>query len=296
MMADGSVRRPLHCLSFDVEEHFQVSAFETPGRRRSWGQLESRVEQNVNKILELLSRRGTRATFFILGWVAERHPALVKRLAAEGHEVASHGYAHQMITTQTPEVFREDVRKAKQILEDLTGRPVEGYRAPSFTITAKTTWALPILVKEGYRYDSSIVPVLHDRYGMMGADPWCHEIATESGPIWEVPPSTSELLGWRIPVAGGGYFRLYPYPVLRTLLKRVEACRQPLVMYLHPWELDPDQPRMEGSLMSTVRHYLNLGRTADRLARLLTDFDFAPIREVAVPQGRSNELAGAIPR
>lgn len=275
--------KSLHCLSFDVEEHFQVSAFETPSRRQSWDQFESRVEQNVEKILDLLSTRGTRATFFILGWVAERHPGLVKQLIAAGHEVASHGYAHQMITVQTPEVFREDVRKAKAILEDLTGRPVYGYRAPSFTITSETKWALPILVEEGYVYDSSIFPVVHDRYGMPGANPWCHEIATPSGVIWEVPPSTSDLWGWRIPVAGGGYFRLYPYAVLRKLLRQIEAQQRPLVMYLHPWELDPHQPRMAGSLCSRVRHYLNLDRTAGRLARLLGDFDFAPIRDVVQP-------------
>ncbi|MFO0706497.1 MAG: XrtA system polysaccharide deacetylase [Nitrospira sp.] len=273
----------MHCLSFDVEEHFQVSAFESPLRRQNWGQEESRVERNVSAIVDLLAIRGTKATFFTLGWIAERHPRLVKQLADAGHEIASHGYGHEMITAQTPDQFREDVRKAKSILENLTGRRILGYRAPSFTITEKTKWALQILVEEGYGYDSSIVPVRHDRYGMPGANPWCHEITTEAGSIWEVPPSTSNLFGLRLPVAGGGYFRLYPYPLLRTFLRRVESEQQPLVMYLHPWELDPEQPRMAGPLLSRFRHYLNLSKTAGRLSRLLRDFDFAPIRTVVQP-------------
>ena len=203
-------------------------------------------------------------------------------IARQGHEVASHGYAHELVTTQTSARFRADVREAKAILEDLTGESVLGYRAPSFTITPDTLWAFNILVEEGYVYDSSVFPVsrvLHDRYGMPGANPWVHEVATEAGVIWEVPLSTVSLGGFRMPIAGGGYFRLFPYSLLRHLLGRVQAQGHPLVMYLHPWELDPDQPRMNGSLVSRFRHYVNLHKTEERLISLLHEFAFGPIRE-----------------
>lgn len=269
-----------HCLSFDVEEHFQVSAFESPMRRRHWEQFESRVQVNTEKLLELLDKRGVHATFFVLGWVAERYPALVRRIASAGHEVASHGYAHELITSQTPVVFREDIRKAKGILESILSQPVLGYRAPSFSITRDTMWATQILVEEGYIYDSSIFPVLHDRYGVPSANPELHQLLTTSGLLWEVPPSTVKCLGVRLPVAGGGYFRLYPYAVLRALLRKLEGEGSPLVMYMHPWEFDPDQPRMEGSIVSRMRHYMNLDKTEGRMRALLEDFSFAPIRQV----------------
>jgi polysaccharide deacetylase family protein (PEP-CTERM system associated) len=277
---------PRHCLSFDVEEHFQVSAFESPMRRRHWEQYESRVEGNTEKLLELLAPKGVRATFFVLGWLAERYPSLVRRIASSGHEVASHGYGHELITGQTPIAFREDIRKAKAILESILSQPVLGYRAPSFSITKDTMWATQILVEEGYIYDSSIFPVLHDRYGVPSANPEVHKLMTPSGLLWEVPPSTVKYCGVRVPVAGGGYFRLYPYVILRALLRKLESEGCPLVMYLHPWEFDPDQPRMEGSLVSRVRHYLNLDKTEGRLLTLLRDFSFAPIREVFLPIGQ----------
>lgn len=269
-----------HCLSFDVEEHFQVSAFESPMRRRHWDQFESRVQTNTEKLLELLAKKGVQATFFILGWVAERYPSLVHQIASAGHEVASHGYAHELITSQTPAVFREDIRKAKAILEGILSKPVLGYRAPSFSITKDTMWATQVLVEEGYIYDSSIFPVVHDRYGVPSANPELHQLSTASGLLWEVPPSTVKCLGVRLPVAGGGYFRLYPYPVLRALLRKLEGEGAPLVMYMHPWEFDPDQPRMEGSMVSRLRHYLNLHKTEGRMRALLEDFSFAPIRQV----------------
>jgi len=269
-----------HCLSFDVEEHFQVSAFESPMRRRHWDQFESRVQINTQKLLELLAKKGVQATFFILGWVAERYPSLVHQIASAGHEVASHGYAHELITSQTPVVFREDIRKAKAILESILSKPVLGYRAPSFSITKDTMWATQVLVEEGYIYDSSIFPVVHDRYGVPSANPELHQLSTASGLLWEVPPSTVKCLGVRLPVAGGGYFRLYPYPVLRALLRKLEGEGAPLVMYMHPWEFDPDQPRMEGSMVSRMRHYLNLDKTEGRMRALLEDFSFAPIRQV----------------
>lgn len=269
-----------HSLSFDVEEHFQVSAFESPMRRRHWEQFESRVESNTEKLLGLLDQGGVHATFFILGWVAERYPALVRRIASAGHEVASHGYAHELITAQTPIAFREDVRKSKGILESILQQPVLGYRAPSFSITKDTMWAIQILVEEGYVYDSSIFPVVHDRYGVPSANPQLHQLSTPAGLLWEVPPSTVKCLGVRLPVAGGGYFRLYPYVVLRALLRKLEGEGSPLVMYMHPWEFDPDQPRMEGSVLSRIRHYLNLDKTEGRMQALLQDFSFAPIRRV----------------
>lgn len=281
MVSPGSDFR--HCLSFDIEEHFQVAAFSSPGQRKSWDQYESRVEQNTWRILELLSQCHARATFFVLGWVAERHENLVREIVKQGHEVASHGFGHDLITTQTPEQFREDIRRAKSILEDATGMPVAGYRAPTFTITHETQWALPILVEEGYLYDSSIFPVLHDRYGMYGANPYCHKIQTVSGPLWEVPPSTTQFAGVRIPIGGGGYFRLFPYALTRFLLRSQEASGHPLVFYLHPWELDPEQPRMDGPLLSQFRHYLNLQKTEGRLRQLLEEFAFFPIGERIKP-------------
>lgn len=273
-------RTVIHCLSFDIEEHFQVSAFASPMRRRHWDVFESRVQRNTDTILKLLDERQIKATFFILGWVAERNPDLVRKLFSHGHEIASHGYGHELITAQTPDVFREDVRRAKGILEDLIGAPVPGYRAPSFSITAETKWALPILVEEGYVYDSSVFPVMHDRYGMPGANPLCHQLDTVSGKLWELPPSTVNVAGVRVPVAGGGYFRLFPYPILRWMLRKIEAEGQPLVVYLHPWELDPAQPRMQGPLLSRFRHYLNLKKTEGRLTALLNDFGFGPLRDV----------------
>ncbi len=272
-----------HCLTFDVEEHFQVSAFDSPMRRRHWDRYESRVENNTWKLLELLAERDVRATFFILGWVVERHPGLVRAIARGNHEVASHGYAHELIAGKSRGSFREDVRRAKTILEDLISAPVLGYRAPSFSITFQTTWALPILVEEGYVYDSSIFPILHDHYGLPGARPFCHRIVTTAGSLWELPPSTVQVAGVRIPIAGGGYFRMFPYGLLRRLLRTVEAKSQQLVMYFHPWELDPDQPRMRGPLLSRCRHYLNLHKTEDRLIRLLAEFHFGPVREVSAP-------------
>jgi polysaccharide deacetylase family protein (PEP-CTERM system associated) len=238
---------------------------------------------NTEKLLELLATSGQRATFFVLGWVAERYPSLVRRIASGGHEIASHGYGHELITGQTPTAFREDIRKAKEILENILSQSVLGYRAPSFSITKDTMWAPQILVEEGYVYDSSIFPVFHDRYGIPSANPKAHQLSTSSGVLWEVPPSTVKYMGVRLPVAGGGYFRLYPYTILRAMLRKLEGEGCPLVMYMHPWEFDPGQPKMEGSLVSRIRHYLNLDKTESRLQSLLRDFFFAPISEVFPP-------------
>lgn len=288
--------KPRHVLSFDVEEHFQVAAFWSVERRREWDQLSSRVERNTLKIADVLAEHSTRATFFTLGWVAERHPNLVKQLARQGHEIASHGYGHELVHTQTPAQFREDVRRSKQILEALIAKPVIGYRAPSFSISTRTPWAIPILVEEQYQYDSSIYNRFRSAQGRKNSS---YLITTDVGAIWEIAPSTMNTCGLQLPVAGGGYFRLLPYAASKLCLKSIENQGGQLVIYLHPWEIDPEQPRMEGPALSKVRHYLNLGKTEQRLRRLLKDFSFAPINEVVSPildmgqsQGQSAYIAG----
>jgi polysaccharide deacetylase family protein (PEP-CTERM system associated) len=279
-------RKLRHVLSFDVEEHFQVAAFWSAARRREWNQLASRVERNTRKVTELLSEHSTKATFFVLGWVAERYPEMVRNLVQQGHEIASHGYGHELVHTQTPAQFREDVRHSKRILEDLTGRQVMGYRAPSFSITPRTQWAISILIEEGYRYDSSIYNRFRGAQGSTVDVAGPYQLETEAGTIWEVSPSTMNACGLQLPVAGGGYFRLLPYAASKMFLKRLEKQGAQLVMYFHPWELDPDQPRMDGPLLSKVRHYLNLDKTEQRLKLLLGDFHFTPINEV-IQHGRS---------
>ena len=292
-LADPSL---VHCLSFDVEEHFQVSAFWSEARRQQWDQYESRVERNTERLIELLALHNTKATFFVLGWVAERHPDLVKALAAQGHEIASHGYGHELVVTQSPEQFREDVRRSKCILEDLTGDVVFGYRAPSFSITAESLWALPILLEEGYRYDSSMYHRFR-RSENGRAIKGIVQIDTTAGRIWEISPSTLDVWGVRVPVAGGGYFRLFPYATSKALLQRLENQGARLVMYLHPWEIDPEQPRMDGPWLSQFRHYLNLHKMEKRLATLLGDFQFGSIAEVlgaAIAHGARSECHGRL--
>ena len=276
---EASIR---HVLSFDVEEHFQVSAFWSDARRQQWDRLESRVEQNTLRLAELLAQTETKATFFVLGWVAERHPGLVKALAKQGHEIASHGYGHEMVTNQTAGEFRDDVRRSKCILEDVTGEMVYGYRAPSFSITDRTPWALEILVEEGYLYDSSIY-ARFSRSEKVGTERGVREIVTAAGNIFEMALPTANLCGIQFPIAGGGYFRLFPYSVSRIFLRQLEKAGTQFVIYLHPWEIDPGQPRMEGSVVSGVRHYLNLKKTEQRLQCLLRDFSFAPVVEIIQP-------------
>jgi polysaccharide deacetylase family protein (PEP-CTERM system associated) len=277
--ADG---KPVHSLSFDVEEHFQVSAFWSDSRRRQWDQFESRVESNTKRIADILAQKNTKATFFILGWVAERYTGLIKALANQGHEIASHGYGHELVTMQTPERFRQDVRRAKDILENLTGKPVIGYRAPSFSITPKTSWAISILVEEGHQYDSSIYGRFQ-RAEKAGIREGSYVIDTAAGRIWEVSPSTMNLCGIQLPVAGGGYFRFLPYAASKAFLRQLEKQGAQIVMYFHPWEIDPEQPRMDGPWLSRLRHYMNLHKTEDRLRCLLQDFRFAPICEAIRP-------------
>ncbi len=278
-----------NALSFDVEDYFQVSAFEGSVRREDWVKFESRVAANTRLILEILDRGGARATFFVLGWVAEHHPDVVREIAGRGHEVASHGYSHRLVYGMTPEEFRDDVRRSKDLLEGIAGRPVLGYRAPSFSIVARSLWGLQVLVDLGFRYDSSIFPVRHDRYGIPSHPRFPHRMVTEgggrSGEIVEFPMTTARWGGLQLPVAGGGYLRLLSYRYIRWGLRRVNGEGQPAVFYLHPWELDPGQPRLPCGWKTRIRHYASLGRTAGSLKRLLGDFRFAPMADVLRERG-----------
>jgi polysaccharide deacetylase family protein (PEP-CTERM system associated) len=268
--AAGGVRIT-NALSVDVEDWFQVSAFEGRIGRAAWDGFPSRIERNVERVLALLAAHDARATFFTLGWVAHRHPDTVRRIAAAGHEVASHGYAHRRATEQPPHEFYQDIVRAKRLLEDIVGRPVHGYRAPSFSISRHNLWTFDAIARAGYRYSSSVYPVHHDHYGMPDAPRFMHRLPNG---LIEVPMTTARVLGVNLPAAGGGYFRLAPYALSRWAIDRVNRIeKRPAIFYLHPWELDPGQPRVDGvPVRSRLRHYLNLGRTEARLARLLGDF------------------------
>jgi polysaccharide deacetylase family protein (PEP-CTERM system associated) len=271
----------LNALTVDVEDYYQVEAFSQVVRREDWPKWESRVEQNNNLLLEMFARHNVKGTFFTLGYVAETHPELVRLIANAGHEVACHSYHHRLIYNQTPEEFREDVRKSKQLLEDIIGVPVIGYRAPTYSITEKSLWALDILIEEGFKYDSSIFPTRHDRYGIPDAERFPHVLHRPAGEIIEFPPSTVQLGSTNIPISGGGYFRLLPYSLFKLgwqTLHRRES--KPAIFFLHPWEVDPEQPVVPGTKLNIWRHRVNLKRTEGRLNQLLNDFSFAPVRQV----------------
>jgi len=260
-----------NALTVDVEDYFQVEAFAGVIDRRDWDALPRRVVRNTDRLLDILAASGVSGTFFTLGWVAERHPELVRRIVANGHELASHGSDHYRVDQQSPAEFRNDVRRSKVLLEDIGGAAVTGYRAPTFSVGAKSRWAHQILAEEGFRYSSSVYPIAHDLYGVPEAPrrPFC----PLPGFI-EIPLTTVRLFGRNFPTAGGGYFRLLPYALTRTALRRAGGeLRTSCVFYLHPWEIDPDQPRqVQAPFRSRLRHYVNLGRTEDRLRRLLRDF------------------------
>jgi polysaccharide deacetylase family protein (PEP-CTERM system associated) len=262
-----------NALTIDVEDYFQVSAFAPHIARADWPRLECRVEANIERILLLLDSRRIHATFFTLGWIAERYPAMLRRVAAAGHEVASHGYAHLRASEQSAAQFADDVRRSKAILEQITGLPVRGYRAPSFSIGAANLWAFDVLREAGYRYSSSIYPIRHDHYGMPDAPRFAWRPRGPHG-VLELPVSTVRLRGRNLPAGGGGYFRLMPYALSRWLLRRINSRDgQAGIFYFHPWELDPGQPRPLGlSARTRFRHYLNLGCMEARLARLTRDF------------------------
>ncbi|MHB8481176.1 MAG: XrtA system polysaccharide deacetylase [Nitrospiria bacterium] len=272
----------LNALTIDVEDYYQVSAFESSVRFEDWGRYESRVEHNTNRILDLLDEHKSRGTFFILGWIAEREPKLVRSISERGHEMASHGYSHRRVNTQTPRQFREETGRSKKVIEDAIGQRIIGYRAASYSIVRESLWALEILAEEGFCYDSSIFPIRHDRYGIPGYRRFSHPLDLNgTSPMIEIPLSTVEIAGFRIPAAGGGYLRLLPYAYTRWAMNRLnQKEKRPAIVYLHPWELDPVQPRIPSGWKSRFRHYTNLEGMETKLNHLLADFSFAPIKTV----------------
>jgi polysaccharide deacetylase family protein (PEP-CTERM system associated) len=268
-----------HHFTVDLEEYFQVSAFESRVSRSEWERFESRVAGQVARLLELLARHEARATFFTLGWVAERHAELVRTIASAGHEIASHGWDHARVTQLTPAEFRHSVRRTKDVLEEISGAPVLGFRAPSFSIVPGREWALDILVEEGYRYDSSLFPVQRPGYGYASGRPDPHWLERPVGRLAEIPPTTLRWCGLRLPAAGGAYFRLLPYGVVQTAFRQCERRGVPGTFYIHPWELDPEQPRLDVSWLTRARHYGGLRGTVRRLERLLAEFRFVAVRD-----------------
>lgn len=272
----------VNALTIDVEDYFHVAALASAIAPETWAQREYRVERNTDRLLALLAEKEVHGTFYVLGWVAERSPALVRRIANAGHEVACHGYSHQLIYRQSPEDFREETLRAKHLLEDAVGGAVLGYRAASFSITSASLWALDVLIDAGFHYDSSIFPIRHDRYGIPGAAAKPGRVAAPSGrTIAEFPMSAATFFGVRVPVSGGGYFRIFPYGLTRVGLRQINLRgSRPFTFYLHPWEIDPEQPRVRVGVLSRFRHYTNLARCESRLRRLLDEFAFAPAIEV----------------
>jgi len=274
----------LNAFSVDVEDYYQVSAFERQIPRNRWDRYDSRIVANTRRVLRLLDRHGVRATFFVLGWVAERFPGLVSEIHAGGHEIGSHSFWHRLIYEQTPAEFRDDLRRSRDVLEDAIGQRVTAYRAPSFSITRRSLWALDILVEEGFCADSSIVPVYHDRYGIPGAERRPHRLRLSGGQLWEFPPSVIRFAGIDLPVGGGGYFRLFPLRWTLFCLSRLRRIGQPSMFYIHPWELDARQPRLRlASRMARFRHYVNLAKTESKLDALLSEVRFGRVQDV-IPQ------------
>jgi polysaccharide deacetylase family protein (PEP-CTERM system associated) len=266
----------LNAFTVDVEDYYHVSAFERTIDRSDWERYDSRVTDNTLRILDLLDRHDTKATFFVLGWIAERRPELVREIHRRGHEVGSHGYWHRLIYEQSPEEFRSDLRLSREVLRNAIGGEVLAYRAPSFSITTRSMWAYQILAEEGFRIDSSVFPIHHDRYGVPDARPDVHRVDTPAGPIWEFPMSIVRLAWMNLPVGGGGYFRLYPLRWTLRMLSRINAkYGRSFTCYVHPWEIDPGQPRLKaGSAISRARHYVNLRTTEKKLDVLLKTFRF----------------------
>jgi len=269
-------------MTVDVEDYYHVAAFSKVIEAAKWSDYPSRVERNTEVLLELFYRKNIHATFFVLGWVAERYPEIVNKIVSQGHEVASHGYSHQLVYSQTPEIFREETYKSKVILEDLAQQPILGYRAASYSITTKSLWALDILADLGFTWDSSIFPIRHDNYGMPNSPEQPYQIITDNGALLtEFPLTTAKVLGLSIPAAGGGYFRQYPYFLSKYLFNRASLNQtRPQIFYLHPWEIDEDQPRVAGAgWFSRFRHYTNIKRCLPRLECLLDDFSFGTVSE-----------------
>ena len=274
--------RICNAFSVDVEDYFHVSAYNRVIARRDWDSFPSRVEANTRAMMAVLAEADVKGTFFVLGWVAERFPELVSEIAAQGHEIACHGYSHKLIYRQSRKQFTDEAHRAKTLLEDISGTAVNGYRGASFSITSESLWALEALAELGFTFDSSIFPIRHDRYGIPGAPTRPFTFRCESGAVInEFPMTTVDILGWRMPVSGGGYFRIYPYAVTRAALRHLNQRKsEPFVFYTHPWEIDPEQPFINASWLSNFRHRTNLHRCRDRLARLLKEFRFSTISEV----------------
>ncbi|WP_338111472.1 XrtA system polysaccharide deacetylase [Roseateles koreensis] len=266
-------------MTVDVEDYFQVSAFAPYIARSEWAAMACRVEANIDRILALFETHQTKATFFTLGWIAERYPQLVRAIVAGGHELASHGYGHERVSDLTPEAFATDIGRAKKLLEDLSGQAVVGYRAPSFSIGAGNLWAFDVLLEQGYRYSSSVYPIQHDHYGMPNSPRFAYPVRPG---LLEVPVTTLRKFNRNLPSSGGGYFRLLPYAVSRWLIQQVNAQdQQAAVFYFHPWEIDTEQPRIAGIDAKTrFRHYVNIPRTLDRIAHLLRDFSWGRMDEI----------------
>ena len=271
---DGT-RQVFNALTIDVEDYYHVEAFQAVIRREDWHRYEPRIYRNTMKILELLARHGIQATFFILGWVAEQTPGIVKEIQSAGHEIGSHGYAHQVIYQQTPDEFAEDLRRSLAIIEGITGEKVLGFRAPSFSITNRSLWAIEIMQSFGLAYDSSVFPIVHDIYGIPDAPRHPYQIADG---FWEFPMTTVQVFGKNIPIGGGGYFRIFPYWLTRWGIDRANSAGESAVVYLHPWELDPGHPRIKTSPLNHFRHYINLEKTESRLDALCKDFKFTSLR------------------
>ena len=270
-----------NALTVDVEDYFQVSAFAKSIDYKDWDNHSLRVERNTQRLMDMFDEAQVKATFFVLGWVADRNKSLIKEIAARGHEVACHGYSHQLVYNQSPEVFREETVRSKALLEDIVQMPVRGYRAASYSITKESLWALDILAEAGFTYDSSIFPVRHDRYGIPDAEETPHILTTPKGhSLVEFPLSTAKIFNYKLPVAGGGYFRLYPYALTKAGLRQINRRQQPFIFYLHPWEIDPEQPKIEASWFSRFRHYNNLDKCESRLQRLMKDFQFTTAAQV----------------
>jgi polysaccharide deacetylase family protein (PEP-CTERM system associated) len=273
-----------HALTIDLEEFFQIHALSDVVPVRSWDTFTSTVRANTEKILDLLDQASISATFFCLGWIAERNRQLIRDIHARGHEIACHGHLHQIITSQTPPVFREDVSRAKGVLEECTGSPVLGYRAPTYSITGKTLWALDVLEELGFLYDSSIFPIYHDNYGIPDAPRHPHRLPGRA--LVEFPISTLRMGSVNIPVSGGGYFRLFPYPVTRAALRYLERCGEPFIFYLHPWEIDRSNPRLDGmTRLSRFRTYVGIHRSLARFRTLIGDFSFSTVQNVLQDRG-----------
>ncbi len=281
-----------HLFSVDVEDYFQVNAFEGTVTRSQWESYPSRVERNMDLLLELLDRKQVLGTFFTLGWIARKYPQLVQRIAAAGHELASHGFWHRRVTHLTPDEFREDVRSSRALLEDVSGQRVHGFRAPSFSIVPGREWAFDILIEEGYGYDSSLFPIRRPGYGYPGAPRVPHLITRPAGTLLELPLATLQVAAFQLPAAGGGYFRQLPFPLFRRAFAALQAQGISGMFYIHPWEVDPDQPRLPVSALARLRHYTGLHRTLPRLERLLDEFRFTSVaRRFGVSTSRDVEPA-----